>query len=316
MKKVYVGIDIGGTNSAMGLVDANGGIIDRDLLSTLDFKEAIFEDYLSALISKVEEMLRRNNRMSDLAGVGIGAPNGNFFNGCIEFAPNLPWKGKHNFTEGFNTHFDVPTILTNDANAAAIGEMHFGSAKGLKDFIMITLGTGVGGGVVCNGELVYGHDGFAGEIGHSIVYRDGRLCTCGRKGCLEAYVSIRGIKQTTIRLMGKESIESELRKVPEDQLDPKTIFEWAEKGDQLAIEAYRRTGEILGFKLADAAALVSPKAFVIFGGIAQAGDILFKPLRESLENSLLEVYRGKIQLFPSTIEQNNAAILGAAALVI
>lgn len=316
MSKVYVGIDIGGTNSVLGLVDEEGGIIDRDLLSTLDFKEASFEKYLSSLISKIEVLIERNNQKENLGGIGIGAPNGNFFNGCIEFAPNLPWKGKHNFTEAVKAHFGVPAILTNDANAAAIGEMHFGSAKGLKDFIMITLGTGVGGGVVSNGELVYGHDGFAGEIGHSIVYRDGRLCTCGRKGCLEAYVSIRGIRQTTIRLLSKESIESELRGLDESELDPKRIFQAAEKGDQLAIEAYRRTGEILGYKLADAAALVSPKAFVIFGGIAQAGDILFQPLRESLENSLLEVYRGKIQLFQSTIEENNAAILGAAALVI
>jgi glucokinase len=251
-----------------------------------------------------------------LAGIGIGAPNGNYYNGTIEFAPKLEWKGIIPVVQLMKKHFpSVSVVLTNDANAAAIGEMIYGYAKEEKDFIMITLGTGVGSGIVSGGRLIYGHDGFAGEIGHTIYDPNGRLCGCGRKGCLETYASASGIVKTAVELLKKTDTPSELRKFKTEEITAKMIGEAANLGDEIAIETFEITTRILGLKLADSVAHTSPSSIYIFGGVAKAGNELMKPLKRHFENSLLEIYRNKIKIRLSGLPENDAAILGAAALI-
>lgn len=314
MKKVAVGVDIGGTNSVYGLVDEKGNIICEGLFPTKNFPDV--DQYMEELYIGIQGLLKQCGDDYELIGVGIGAPNGNFYKGTIEFAPNLAWKGVVNVVEKLKRYFPtIPVIITNDANAAAVGEMVYGGAKGMKDFLVVTLGTGLGSGFVANGEIIYGHDGFAGELGHVIVNHTGRVCGCGRKGCLETYVSATGIKRTVYKLMADHTEDSEFRRIPFNDLTAEMITKAALNGDPLAIEAYEYTGMILGRALADAVAITSPEAIFLFGGLAKAGKYIFEPTKKYMEMHLLNIFRNKIKLLPSGIDGKNAAVLGASALV-
>jgi len=305
MEKVVAGIDIGGTNTVFGLVDKNGKILFKESVPTDHFP--LPGDLVSEISSRIKASLEKYASY-ELAGIGIGAPNGNYYKGTIEFAPNLKWKGIVPLAQMFSEKSGVKTRLTNDANAAAIGEMIFGGAKGMKDFIFITLGTGVGSGIVVNGEMVYGHDGFAGEIGHVIMFTDGRICGCGRKGCLETYCSATGIKRTYLELIKEGSVKT-------DSIDAKYIYEKAIAGESEAIRAFNYTGEVLGLALANSVAYTSPEAIFLFGGLALAGDLIFDPTKKSFEDNLLQIYKNKIKIIPSQLNENDAAILGSASLI-
>ena len=250
-----------------------------------------------------------------MQGIGIGAPNGNYYLGTIEYAPNLLWKGVIPFADMLKKIFNVPVVLTNDANAAALGEMIYGSAKSMKDFIVVTLGTGLGSGIVVNGRVVYGHDGFAGEMGHLTAVDNGRLCGCGRKGCLEAYASATGIKKTVCELLAKRNEDSTLRKINLETLTAKEISKAAEKGDTIALKAFEITGEFLGKSLADTVALFSPEAVFLFGGLANAGELIFKPTKDYMEKNLMPIFRDKVKILPSGLTQTNAAVMGASGLI-
>lgn len=310
--KLSVGIDIGGTNTAFGLVDESGRIVARGNISTRNNSD--FQDYVNQVSDGIRQLLGQTNG-AELSGIGIGAANGNYFSGCIENAANLPWKGVVKIVETFKNQFGVPVFLTNDANAAAIGEMVYGGAKGMTDFIEITLGTGLGSGIVTGGKMLYGHDGFAGECGHVIVERGGRDCGCGRKGCLETYVSATGVVRTATELLAKRNIDSELRSIPNSELTALKVSQAAARGDAIAREVFEFTGEILGRALADFVAITSPQAIFLFGGLAKAGEILFEPVRRSMEANMLNIFKNKTQVLPSQLG-DNAAILGASALVL
>jgi glucokinase len=312
MNELVVGMDIGGTNTALGLIDEHGNCVSQSALPTAAHEQA--EDYVTAVSARITEMLRAAGDNRTLKGIGIGAPNGNYYRGTVEYAPNLRWKGIIPFAAMFQKHFSVPVVLTNDANAAAIGEMIFGAAKPYKHFIVITLGTGVGSGIVVNGELLYGHDGFAGEIGHTIYDPKGRDCGCGRKGCLETYASAGGIKRTVFELLAKSNAESELRSISFTDLTAARITEAAAKGDEIALEAFEVTGRILGIKLADAVAHTSPEVIFLFGGLAQAGQFIFEPTARYMEENMLQIFKHKVKLLPSGLK-DNVAVLGAAALI-
>jgi len=314
MEKAAIGIDIGGTNTILGIVNENGKILSNHSIPT--DTEADFNIYMNKLCIAVRDLIQKNKTEIDVKGIGVGAPNGNYYNGTIEFAPNLHFEGIVPVVDFLKKRFDFEIIvLTNDANAAAIGEMIYGGAKDMNDFIMITLGTGVGSGIVVNGELVYGHDGFAGEIGHTIVFPDGRDCGCGRKGCLETYTSAPGIKRTVFELLSVMNEPTVLREVSFDKLSAKMIDDAARKGDMIAIEAFDYTGDILGLKLADAVAHTSPEAIFLFGGLAQAGNLIFDPVQHYMEEYLLNIYKNKVKLLPSELPPGDAAILGSSALV-
>ena len=314
MKEVAIGIDIGGTNSVLGIIDRDGNCLAESCISTQTHKE--IELYLKDLANDVHRILDDLNEIVVVKGIGIGAPNGNYYNGTIEYAPNLIWKGVIPLVELMKKYFDFPNIvLTNDANAAAIGEMVYGGAQEMKNFIMITLGTGVGSGIVVNGSLVYGHDGFAGEIGHILVDTMGRECGCGRRGCLETYASAPGIKRTVFELLADSSTPSQLRSISFDKMNAKSIHNAALKGDKIALDAFDFTGEILGKVLADCVAFSSPEAIFLFGGLANAGDFIFKPTKHYLEENLLKIFKNKVALLPSKLNGAHAAILGASALV-
>lgn len=314
MKKAAIGIDIGGTNTVMGLVDKSGKVLDQKSIPTETHPD--YKIYMNALCNAVKKMIDDQKGNVEIMGIGVGAPNGNYYNGTIEFAPNLKFEGVVPVVDFFKEKFDYPHIvLTNDANAAAIGEMIYGGAKGMKNFIMITLGTGVGSGIVVNGEMVYGHDGFAGEIGHTIVDPNGRDCGCGRKGCLETYTSAPGIKRTVFELLSTSIEPSELRSVSFNDLHAKMIDEAARKGDAIALEAFDYTGEVLGLKLADAVAHTSPEAIFLFGGLAQAGELIFEPVKKYMEDQMLNIYKDKVNVLPSELPAGEAAVLGSSALV-
>jgi glucokinase len=313
MKDITVGIDIGGTGTKIGLVDNDGTILFETKVKTPDYP--VIDDYISVLAWAINECTGKIEHEFKLKGIGIGAPNGNFYKGTIEFAPNLPWKGTITLVEKMKKYFDVPIVMTNDANAAAMGEMIYGKAKGLKDFIVITLGTGLGSGLVVDGKVVYGHDGFAGEIGHTIYDPNGRLCGCGKKGCLETYASATGIVLTVGELLLKSTVQTKLREIPANQLQSKDIYEAALTGDKLALEAFDYTAKILGLKLADSIAHTSPEAIFLFGGLAEAGDYILVPTKEYMEEYLLTIFRNKVRLEISGLMGKNAAILGAAALI-
>ena len=313
MEKPYVvGIDIGGTNIVFGLVDARGTILCSDSIKTQAYAEV--DECIDAVCEKLMPLIESRGGADKVKGIGIGAPNGNYYNGTIEFAPNLPWKGVIRLAEMFEERLGIPTALTNDANAAAIGEMTYGVARGLKDFIMITLGTGVGSGIVINGQMVYGHDGFAGELGHVIVKEDGRPCGCGRKGCLEKYCSATGVARTAREMLIARSDESLLRKIPAEEIVSKDVYDAAVRGDKLALEIFQYTGDILGRALANAIAFSSPEAIVLFGGLAKAGDLILKPVQKSMEENVLNIYKGKTRLLLSELKDADAAVLGASAL--
>ena len=306
MEEVVAGIDIGGTNTTIGLVSKAGRVLAKDGLKTKHFPEiADFVIAANEIINKQIENLRQDSPELTLKGIGIGAPNANPFKGTIENAPNLSWRGIVPLAKLMSDSLQVHCKLTNDAKAAALGEQHFGAAKGMKDFLVITLGTGLGSGIIANGSLVYGHDGFAGELGHIIVVPGGRLCGCGRNGCLETYVSATGLVNTFHELNPNASPE----------MDARAIAELAKAGDTIAIEAYRRTGEMLGFSLANSVAYTSPEAIFLFGGLIRAGEILFKPTREAFEKNLLNNYKGHIQIHPSALHESDAAVLGAASII-
>ena len=314
MKKLAAGIDIGGTNTAFGLVDREGRTVATRAVSTTDYP--VLDDYIDMLGATVERLLAEAGADSELAGIGIGAPNANYYNGTIDNAANLPWRVVIPIVERIKARFTgIPVVVTNDANAAAIGEMVYGGARGMRDFILVTLGTGVGSGFVAGGHLIYGHDSFAGELGHTIVIPGGRDCGCGRRGCLETYASATGIRRTVHELTGSEIMPSVLRSVPFSELTAKVISEAAAQGDPLALAAFEKTGEMLGIALANAVAITSPEAIFLFGGLAHAGDLLFEPTRRHMEENMLYNYKGKVQLLPSGIDEGNAAILGASALV-
>ena len=313
MELISLGIDIGGTNTIAGFVDRNGKVLDKVSIRTCDYE--LIGDYMHALTAEINNSFAPLKDRYSLCGIGIGAPNGNYFTGTVDFAPNLRWKGVLPLAEMFHHRFNVPAVLTNDANAAAIGEMMYGGARGMKDFVVVTLGTGVGSGFVVNGELVYGHDGFAGELGHTIVDTEGRLCGCGRKGCLETYTSASGLKRTMIDLLNKSETPSNLRHFDLDSISAKMIAFEAKMGDILAIEAFEITGKILGLQLANTIALTSPEAIFLYGGLSKSGDVLFAPTHKYMELYLLNIFQNKVKLLYSELESDHAAILGASALV-
>lgn len=313
MKPYVLGIDIGGTNTVFGLVDARGVVIASDSIKTQ--KHHKLEDYLNELYTEASRLIKANDAIDKVHGIGIGAPNANYFTGSIEDGVNLPWPTPIPLAELVSKKFGIPVAITNDANAAAIGEMTYGAARGLKDFIMITLGTGVGSGIVINGQVVYGHDGFAGELGHMIVKRNnGRLCGCGRTGCLEAYCSATGVARTAREFLEIRTEPSLLRNIPIDEITSKDVFDAAMQGDKIAKDIFDYTGTILGEAMADMMVFSSPSAFILFGGLARSGELLLKPLRNAMEKSMLQVFKGKAKVLLSELKDADAAVLGASAL--
>jgi glucokinase len=313
MKNVVAGVDVGGTFTKFGLVDRKGKVYGSGSISTDTHKDV--ELYLDELCAAIRKLVAKSEWKIELRGIGVGAPNANYYSGAIEFAPNLKWRGVIPLASMIGSRIGVPVAITNDANAAALGEMMYGGAKNMKNFIVITLGTGLGSGIVVNGGVVYGHDGFAGELGHVNVIEDGRHCGCGRKGCLETYVSATGIKRTVYELLARRNDESELRKIPFEKLTAKNISEAADRGDLIAAKAFEMTGRILGKSLADVVALFSPEAIFLLGGLAMAGDYIFKPTKVYMEKNLLTIFRDKVSILPSELVKDNAAVLGAAGLI-
>jgi glucokinase len=309
-----IGIDIGGTNTKFGIVDRDGNVLFSGELSTKKHKSV--ESFIDELYKDVSEVIDKAGGVGRMKGIGVGAPNGNYYTGTIEYAPNLPWKGIIPLAKLISDKFHLPVTLTNDANAAAIGEMMYGAAKGMKDFIMITLGTGVGSGIVANGKLIYGHDGFAGELGHVIVIPDGRIHQgTEKKGSLESYASATGVRLTALELLEHSKEQSMLRKVPADKLDSKAVYDAAIEGDELAKRIFNYTGKILGIALANAVMTTSPEAIILFGGLAKAGELILKPTRDSMEENLIKVFQNKVKILISHLKEAHAAILGASALV-
>ena len=313
--KTVVGIDIGGTNTMFGFVDRSGKILAEDMVTTTHYDEP--EVFVAALYEKMMITAQKSGKDMEILGFGIGAPMGNINKGTIEYAADLPWKGIIPLSDIFARHTSLPVIVTNDANAAAVGEMVYGGARGMKNFVVITLGTGLGSGFVVDGKLVYGHDGFAGEIGHTCIRpgQSNRDCGCGRKGCLETYVSATGLKRTVLKIMADRLEDSELRRHSFEELDSKMIYEAARRGDPIALEAFEHTGAMLGFKLADVVAHTNPEAIFLFGGLALAKELIFEPAKQHMEQNLLYIYRDKVKLLPSELSMQNAAVLGASSLV-
>lgn len=319
MKKVAIGVDIGGTNTAIGMVDDLGNVMVKDNIATPAHGDIDrYVDDLSLAIRELIHSAQLINADIEIMGIGIGAPNGNYYTGTIEYAPNLSFKGVVHLVKLLKLKFpELKAIaLTNDANAAAIGEMIYGGAKGMQNFVMYTLGTGVGSGLVVNGDLVYGADGFAGECGHTTLIPGGRVCGCGALGHLEAYCSAPGMKRTAFELMVKyNASDSLLADKSFNEMDSKMIFDAAEKGDKVATEVFEMTGKWLGQGLADTVHHLSPEAIFLFGGPTAAGDYIFKPTKESMEQHLLPIFKNKIKILPSQLKTGDAAILGASALV-
>lgn len=314
MSKPYVvGIDIGGTNTVFGIVDARGNVIASNSIKT--GKHANIEDYIAELKVALNKLIEAHDAKDKIHGIGVGAPNSNYFTGTIEYATNLPWKGVVPLAKLLTEAFGVPVAVTNDANAAAIGEMTYGAARGMKDFIMITLGPGVGSGIVVNGQLVYGHDGFAGELGHVIVKpSNGRMCGCGRTGCLETYCSATGVARTAREFLEIRTDPSRLRDLPIEEITSKDVYDAAIAGDKLAREIFQYTGEIMGRAFANFVAFSSPEAIILFGGLARAGELLMKPIKESMDRNMLNMFKGKTKLLLSELKESDAAVLGASAL--
>lgn len=315
MKPYVIGLDLGGTNSVFGIVDVRGDIKATTAIKTTGFRNA--EDYVKAAVETLKVIIKDVGGIETIRSMGIGAPNGNYYKGTIEYAPNLPWA--HNvivpLADMFSEALGIPVALTNDANAAAIGEMTYGIARGLKNFIMITLGTGVGSGIVIDGHLVYGSDGFAGELGHIIMRpENGRLCGCGRMGCLETYCSATGVARSARELLSATKRPSLLRDLKLENITSLDVAICADKGDELSKEIYEFTGNMLGEACANFAAFSSPEAFVFFGGLTKAGDLLLKPIRESYERHVLNLYKGKVNFLVSSLEGSSAAVLGASAV--
>jgi len=329
MKKVAIGIDIGGTNTAIGVVDEKGQVLytkspqvptpkkEENPNGDPGKSSVILAKYIDVLESEINNAMKAVSGM-EVVGIGIGAPNGNYYSGTIEYAPNLPFVGVVRFADLIQAKFPKIKVvkLTNDANAAALGELIYGGGKGMKNFVMITLGTGLGSGIIVDGDLVYGHDGFAGECGHTTIVPDGRVCGCGLRGHLEAYCSATGIKRTVFELLAEyNDSESELAKVPYNEMNAKKVFDAAEKGDVIAKKTFEHTGHLLGRGLADTVAHLSPEAIFLFGGAAAAGHYIFTPTKASLEAHLLPIFKNKVKILPSELSEGSAAIVGASALV-
>ena len=313
MKPYVIGIDMGGTNTAFGIVDARGTVIASSSIKT--GKHSKIEDYIDELYTEINRIIVANDAEGKINGIGIGAPNANYFTGVIEDGVNLPWPTPIPLADLITKKFGIPCLITNDANAAAIGEMTYGAARGLKDFIMITLGTGVGSGIVVNGQMVYGHDGFAGELGHVIMKRNnGRVCGCGRTGCLEAYCSATGVARTAREFLEIRDEKSLLRDYDIDNITSKDVYDCAVKGDKLALDIFNYTGTILGEALADFVTFSSPEAFVIFGGLTKSGDYIMNPIREAFDKNIMKVFKGKVKILISELKESDAAVLGASAL--
>lgn len=315
MEKPYVvGIDIGGTNTVFGIVDARGTIIASSSIKTGAYEQA--EAYVDEVCKNLLPLIIANGGVDKIKGIGIGAPNGNYYTGTIEFAPNLEWgrDGVVPLAKLFSDKLGIPVALTNDANAAAIGEMAYGVARGMKNFIVITLGTGVGSGIVVNGQLVYGCDGFAGELGHAIVKENGRPCGCGRKGCLETYCSATGVARTAREVLETSDAPSLLRELDPEKITSYDVSVAALKGDKVALDIYEFTGRILGEACANFATFSSPEAFIFFGGLTKAGDLIMNPIKKAYEENILNIYKGKAKFLVSSLEGSSAAVLGASAV--
>ena len=317
IKPYVIGLDLGGTNSVFGIVDARGDIKATTAIKTGGFETA--EAYVDACVEALQVIIEQCGGLEKIKAMGIGAPNANYYSGTIEFAPNLPWA--HNGVVPLAKMFSerlggIPVAMTNDANAAAVGEMVYGVARGMKNFIVITLGTGVGSGIVVNGQLLYGHDGFAGELGHVTMVRgeEGRMCGCGRKGCLETYCSATGVARTARELLSTTQEPSLLRELDPEKITSLDVSIAAGKGDKLAKEIYEFTGEMLGEACADFAAFSSPEAFIFFGGMTKAGDLIMDPIKRSYDEHVLQIFKGKAKFLVSGLDGASAAILGASAI--
>lgn len=314
MESYVVGVDIGGTGTKFGIVDKDGNVLFSSEMSTK--KHLQVHTFIDELHEHLSEMIEKVGGFGRIKGIGIGAPNGNIYTGTIEYAPNLPWKGIIPFAKMVQDKFKIPVKLTNDANAAAVGEMMYGAAKGMKDFIMITLGTGVGSGIVAGGQLIYGHDGFAGELGHTIIIPDGRLhLGTGKKGSLESYASATGVAQSAKEILTQSDRPSSLRALELESISSKDVYEAAVKGDEVALEVFEFTGKILGMSLANFIMFSSPEAVILFGGLTKAGDMILKPTREHMEANLIEIFQNKVKILISHLKESDAAILGASALM-
>lgn len=308
-----IGIDIGGTGTKFGIVDKDGNVLFSGEMSTKKHKE--IEGFIDELHGLLGELIEKAGGIGKIRGIGVGAPNGNFYTGNIEYAPNLPWSGIIPIAKMMSDKFQLPVTLTNDANAAAIGEMMYGAAKGMRDFIMITLGTGVGSGIVANGQVMYGHDGFAGELGHTIVIPDGRMHQgTGKRGSLESYASATGVRLTALEMLENSTEDSLMRTADKETLDSKVVYDAAIKGDKLAMEIFEFTGKILGLALANAVMFSSPEAIILFGGLTKSGDLILKPTRKHMEENLIQVFQNKVKILVSHLKESDAAILGASAL--
>lgn len=310
LEQAVVGIDIGGTTTTIGIVTRLGEICWKTTFMT---SGRDLDNYLFKLVKEIERAKEELTNQVSIAGIGVGVPGGNYLKGTVQ-AANLNWGEEVNFVQALASRYHLPIVLDNDANAAAIGEMHFGAARGLKNFVLITLGTGLGSGIIVNGQLMYGHEGLAGELGHICVEIDGRDCACGLKGCLETYVSANGIKRTVFELLARRTVFSPLREVSYADMTAQMISENAEAGDPVAKEAFDLTGKILSLKLADAIAFTNPEAIILFGGLSNAGELLFEPTRNYLKGYILSIYNANIPILPSSLPGSDAAVLGAASL--
>lgn len=314
MDSYVIGVDIGGTGTKYGIVDKDGNVLHSSSMATNTHEQV--HTYIDELYEKLSDLIEKVGGVGRIKGIGVGAPNGNIYTGTIEYAPNLPWKGVIPFAKMLQDKFKLPVKLTNDANAAAVGEMMYGAAKGMKDFIMITLGTGVGSGIVANGQLIYGHDGFAGELGHTIIIPDGRLHPgTGKKGSLESYASATGVAQSAMEILRETSRPSILRNIPIEKITSKDVFDAAQNDDEVAKEVFEFTGKILGMSLANFVMFSSPEAIILFGGLTKAGDLILKPTREHMEANVIEIFENKVKILFSHLKESDAAILGASALM-
>jgi glucokinase len=313
MKKLVAGVDIGGTNTVIGIVTQQGDCIGEVSFPTQEDND--FQIFISRIASHISSLQAEVGNEYSLVGVGVGAPNGSYRTGEIVDAANLRWKGSLPLASELNKLLNVPVKLTNDANAAAMGEMQFGDAKGMQNFVVITLGTGLGSGIVVDGKLVLGATGFAGEFGHSSVKPWGRQCGCGKQGCLETYVSAPGLRRTAFKLLADSIEPSALRGYAYENLTAKRIASFAQQGDSIALEAFEYTGAILGMKLADLITILSPEAIFLFGGLSGAGSVIFEPTKRHMEKNLFPIFRNTVKLLPSGLKDKNAAVLGAAALI-
>lgn len=315
MEKPYVlGLDLGGTNSVLGIVDARGHVIARTSIKTQQYTD--INEYVDALYAEAIKIIEPVGGMEVIRGLGAGAPDGNYYTGNIEFAPNLPWKGIVPFAQLLSEKFGVPCTVTNDANAAAMGEMMYGAARGMKNFIMITLGTGVGSGIIIDGKMVYGHDGFAGELGHTKIdhTENARLCGCGQRGCIEAYASATGVARTAREILAKTTKETLLRELNPEEITSYDVFKAAEQGDEVAKEIFDFTGNLLGQKLADFVAFSAPEAIIMFGGLTKSGHWILDPVVKALNDNVMPIWKNKVKVMFSDLKEADAAVLGASAL--